>query len=245
MKIKNAVALVTGANRGIGSAFVECLISRGVKKIYAGVRDLSFVDSLVNVHPDLVHPIILDITIQNQIEAAVKEANDVTLLINNAGTNSNTALVAVDDLDKARGEMETNYFGTLSMCRTFAPILKNNGGGTIINMLSILSLVNLPASGSYSVSKAAAYSMNQGVRAELASQQTTVIGVMPGAVDTDMAKEFEGPKEKPLDVAEAAIKAVEDGVEDVFPGDMAQAVIQGHAQDPKAVEKEFSAYVPG
>ena len=113
MKIENAVALVTGANRGIGSAFVECLISRGVKKIYAGVRDLSFVDSLVNAHPDLVHPIILDITIQNQIEAAVKETNDVTLLINNAGTNSNTALVAVDGLDKARGEMETNYFGTL------------------------------------------------------------------------------------------------------------------------------------
>jgi len=187
----------------------------------------------------------LDITNQLQIDAAVNEANDITLLSNNAGANSNTALVAGDGLDNARDEMETNYFGTLSMCRAFAPILKSNGGGTIVNILSILSLVNLPASGSYSVSKAAAYSMNQGVRAELASQQTKVIGVMPGEVDTDMAKEFEGPKEKPLDIAEAAIKAVEDGVEDVFPGDMAQAVSQGHAQDAKAVEKEFSAYIQG
>ena len=141
--------------------------------------------------------------------------------------------------------METNYFGTLSMCRAFAPVLKNNGGGTIVNVLSILSLVNLPASGSYSVSKAAAYSMNQGIRAELSSQKTTVIGVMPGAVDTDMAKAFEGPKEKPLDVADAALQAVEDALEDVYPGEMAQAVSQGLAQDSKAVEREFSAYIPG
>lgn len=245
MQIDNAIALVTGANRGIGLAFVECLIAHGVKKIYVGVRDFSSADSLVSLYPGLVHPIALDITNQHQIDAAVNEAKDITLLINNAGANSNTALVAVDGLDNARDEIETNYFGTLSMCRAFAPILKRNGGGTIVNVLSILSLVNLPASGSYSVSKAAAYSMNQGVRAELASQQTTVIGVMPGAVDTDMAKEFEGPKEKPLDVAEAAIKAVEDGVEDVFPGEMAQAVRQGHAQDAKAVEQEFSAYIPG
>jgi len=245
MQIDNATALVTGANRGIGLAFVKCLITRGVKKIYVGVRDVSLANSLVSLHSGLVHPITLDITNQNQIDAAVNEANDITLLINNAGANSNTALVAVDGLDNARSEMETNYFGTLSMCRAFAPVLKNNGGGTIVNVLSILSLVNLPASGSYSVSKAAAYSMNQGVRAELASQKTNVIGVMPGAVDTDMAKDFEGPKEKPLDIAQAAVRAIEDGVEDVFPGDMAQAVSQGHAQDAKAVEKEFSVYVPG
>lgn len=87
--------------------------------------------------------------------------------------------------------------------------------------------------------------MNQGIRAELSSQKTTVIGVMPGAVDTDMAKAFEGPKEKPLDVADAALQAVEDALEDVYPGEMAQAVSQGLAQDSKAVEREFSAYIPG
>ena len=245
MKIDNAVALVSGANRGIGLAFVERLILRGVKKIYVGARDISSVNSLLRLHPGLVHPVTLDITNQNQIDMVASEAADVNLLVNNAGANSNTALIAMEGLDNARREMETNYFGTLSMCRAFAPVLKNNGGGTIVNVLSILSLVNLPASGSYSVSKAAAYSMNQGVRAELPSQKTTVIGVMPGAVDTDMAKGFEGPKEKPLDVAEVALQAVEDDLEDVYPGDMAQAVSQGHAQDAKAVEKEFSAYVPG
>lgn len=245
MQIDNAVALVTGSNRGIGSAFVECLIARGVKKIYAGVRDISAVNALFSLYPEIVHPITLDITVQNHVDAAVSEATDLTLLINNAGANHNTALVSVSALDNARSEMETNYFGTLSMCRAFAPVLNKNGGGAIVNVLSILSLVNLPASGSYSVSKAAAYSMNQGVRAELVSQNINVIGVMPGAVDTDMAKDFEGPKEKPIDIAEAAIKALEDGLEDVFPGDMAQAVSQGHAQDAKAVEREFSAYVSG
>lgn len=245
MKLDGVVALVTGSNRGIGMAFVERLIARGAKKIYVAARDASSVSSLVSANPGVVLPLTLDITDQDQVTSAAEQAEDVTLLINNAGANSNTALIAIDGLDNARREMETNYFGTLSMCRAFAPVLKNNGGGTIVNVLSILSLVNLPASGSYSVSKAAAYSMNQGIRAELSSQKTTVIGVMPGAVDTDMAKAFEGPKEKPLDVADAALQAVEDALEDVYPGEMAQAVSQGLAQDSKAVEREFSAYIPG
>jgi NAD(P)-dependent dehydrogenase (short-subunit alcohol dehydrogenase family) len=241
MKLDGVVALVTGSNRGIGMAFVERLIARGAKKIYVAARDASSVSSLVSANPGVVLPLTLDITDQDQVTSAAQQAEDVTLLINNAGANSNTALIAIDGLDNARREMETNYFGTLSMCRAFAPVLKNNGGGTIVNVLSILSLVNLPASGS----KAAAYSMNQGIRAELSSQKITVIGVMPGAVDTDMAKAFEGPKEKPLDVADAALQAVEDALEDVYPGEMAQAVSQGLAQDSKAVEREFSAYIPG
>ena len=244
MKLKGVVALVTGSNRGIGMAFVKGLMARGAKKIYVAARDASSLSALVSANPGVIQPLTLDITDQTQVANAAREAGDVTLLINNAGANSNTALIAIDGLDNARTEMETNYFGTLAMCRAFAPVLKNNGGGTVVNILSILSLVNLPASGSYSVSKAAAYSMNQGVRAELSSQKTKVIGVMPGAVDTDMAKGFEGPKEKPLDVADAALNAVEDDLEDVYPGEMAQAVSLGLAEDAKAVEKEFSAYIP-
>mgnify|MGYP006080253559 CR=1 FL=1 len=244
MKLKGVVALVTGSNRGIGMAFVKGLMARGAKKIYVAARDASSLSALVSANPGVIQPLTLDITDQTQVANAAREAGDVTLLINNAGANSNTALIAIDGLDNARTEMETNYFGTLSMCRAFAPVLKNNGGGTVVNILSILSLVNLPASGSYSVSKAAAYSMNQGVRAELSSQKIKVIGVMPGAVDTDMAKGFEGPKEKPLDVADAALNAVEDDLEDVYPGEMAQAVSLGLAEDAKAVEKEFSAYIP-
>ena len=139
---------------------------------------------------------------------------------------------------------KTNYFGTLSMCRAFAPILKRNGGGAIVNMLSILARVSLPAYGSLCASKAASLSMTQGVRAELAKQRTLVVGVMPGAVDTDMERDFEGPKEHPADVANASLQAVEDGVEDAYPGGMAQGVSQGLAADPKALEKEFAAYLP-
>ncbi len=167
------------------------------------------------------------------------------MLINNAGVNGNSALISANDLASARDELDVNYFGTLAMCRAFAPVLKKNGGGAIINILSILSRVNLPACGSYCVSKSAALSMTQGVRAELAGQKTLVVGVMPGAVDTDMAKSFEGPKENPNDVANASLDAVEQGTEDVYPGGMAQGVSQGLAGDPKAVEKEFAAYLPG
>jgi NAD(P)-dependent dehydrogenase (short-subunit alcohol dehydrogenase family) len=141
--------------------------------------------------------------------------------------------------------MDTNYLGTLAMCRAFAPVLKRNGGGAIVNMLSILSRVSMPAYGSLCASKAAALSMTQGVRAELAKQHTLVVGVMPGAVDTDMARGYQGPKDPPLEVANAALDAVEKGLEDVYPGGMAQGVSAGLAKDPKAVEKEFAQYLPG
>jgi short-subunit dehydrogenase len=169
----------------------------------------------------------------------------VTLLINNAGINRSCALLAAPDLQAARAEMETNYFGTLAMCRAFAPVLKANGGGAIVNMLSILGRVNLPLMGSLCASKAAGLSLTQGVRAELAKQGTTVIAVMPGAVDTDMSRDFPPPKMPPREVADAALAALERGHEDVYPGDMAQGVSQGLAADPKAVEKQFAAYLPG
>ncbi len=131
------------------------------------------------------------------------------------------------------------------MCRAFAPILKANGGGAIVSMLSILSRVSLPAMGSLCASKAAALSLCQSVRAELAKQGTLVVGVMPGAVDTDMARDFPGPKDSPDEVARTALEAVEQGTEDVYPGHMAQAIAARLAQNPKAVEKEFAAYLPG
>jgi ABC-type oligopeptide transport system ATPase subunit/NAD(P)-dependent dehydrogenase (short-subunit alcohol dehydrogenase family) len=244
MKIEGSVALVSGANRGIGRAFVECLIKRGAKKVYVTARDPKQLDSVISIDPGKVHALQLDITDGAQIENAVGAARDVDLLINNAGANGNTSMISISDTENARREMEVNYFGTMAMCRAFASTLKANGGGAIVNVLSILSKVNLPASGSYSASKAAAYSMTQGVRAELAAQNTLVVGVMPGAVDTDMAKDFQGPKENPIDVANESLQGVEDGIEDVYPGGMAQGVNAGLGQDPKAVEKEFAGYLP-
>jgi len=245
MKIAGAVALVTGSNRGIGRAFVEALIKRGAAKVYATARDPSKLADSAAKYGDRVHVLMLDITKPAQVAAAASMSGDVTLLINNAGINRKKALIAAAALDSAREEMDTNYFGTLSMCRSFASLLKRNGGGAIVNMLSILSRVSMPTIGSLCASKAAGLSMTQGVRAELAKQRTLVVGVMPGAVDTDMARDFQGPKDPPIDIANAALDAVEAGTEDVYPGGMAQGVAAGLKADAKAVEKEFSAYLPG
>ena len=236
MDINGSVALVTGANRGIGEAFVDALKSRGAAKIYAAVRDPGSYAA-----PDGVKVVTLDVTNPAQVAAAAEACGDVTLLINNAGVNFNAPLFAADAMSNARTELEVNYLGTLSMIHAFAPVLKTNGGGTIVNMLSILSRVNLPALGSYAASKAAEYSMTQGVRAQLAGQGTLVVGVMPGSIDTRMTP---GGEEKPAIVAVAALDAVEAGEEDVYPGGMAQGVSQGLAADAKAVEKDFANYLP-
>lgn len=239
MQIEGATVLVTGANRGIGAAFVNALKARGAGKIYAAARDAG---SLAGI--DGVEAIALDITDPAAVAAAAERCADVTLLINNAGVNFNTPLIGHASMDNARAEMETNYFGTMAMCRAFAPVLKANGGGAIVNILSILARVNMPLVGSLCASKAAALSMTQGVRAELAGQGTAVIAVMPGAVDTRMTEGLQIPKMAPAEVASAALDAVEAGTEEVYPGDMATAVSQGLAADPKAVEKEFAGYLP-
>jgi NAD(P)-dependent dehydrogenase (short-subunit alcohol dehydrogenase family) len=245
MQVRGCVALVTGANRGIGRAYVAALIARGARKIYAGARRLEGIADLVRDHAGVVQSLGLDITDGAAVAEGARRAGDVTLLINNAGVNRLSGLVAAADLDAARAEMETNYFGTLAMCRAFAPVLKANGGGAIINMLSILSRVSLPLMGSLCASKAAGLSLTLGVRAELAKQGTQVIAVMPGAVDTDMSRDFPPPKLPPRDVAEAALAALGQGIEEVYPGDMAAGIARGLAADPKAVEKQFAAYLPG
>ena len=244
MDIKGTVALVTGANRGIGRSFVEVLLERGATTIYAGARDPAKLADLVERSKGKVVALKLDITQPADITAAVKACRDVRLLINNAGINRQAGLIAATDLGAARAEMETNYFGPLSMCRAFAPILKANGGGAIVNMLSILARVNLPMYGSLSASKAAALSLTQGVRGELAKQGTLVVAIMPGAVDTEMERNFPPPKLPPAEAAHAALDGVEKGLEEVYPGDMASGMNGGLAGDPKAVEKDLAKYLP-
>ena len=245
MKVAGSIALVTGANRGIGKAYVAALLAQGARKVYATARRVEAVADLAKANPGKIETLALDITDAGSVAAAAARCRDVTLLVNNAGINHVRGLMAAPDLAAARSEMETNYFGTLAMCRAFAPVLKANGGGAILNMLSILSRVNLPTMGSLCASKAAGLSMTQGVRAELAKQGTLVIAVMPGAVDTDMMRGYEIPKMPPADVAAAALAALEQGTEEVYPGDMAAGVAQGLAADPKSVEKQFAGYLPG
>ena len=241
MQIKGATALVTGANRGIGRAIVDELIKRGATKVYAAARDISTLEhGAANVEP-----ISLDITNAEQVSAVAKQLTDVDLLINNAGVNRMAAFAASNDLNPAREEMEVNYFGTLAMCKAFAPVLKTNNGGAIVNMLSILARVNLPLMGSLCASKAAGLSMVQGLRAELTAQNTAVVAVMPGAVDTDMSKDFPPPKMPASEVASALADGLEQGLEEIYPGEMASGMIQGLGADAKAVEKELAGYLPG
>ena len=244
MNIQGSVAFVSGTSRGIGRVYVTRLLERGAAKVYAAARDTTAIADLVTDGGGRVFPVALDVTDPDAVAAAAAQAADTTLLINNAGFNNNTPLLGVGDMAPARLEMETNYFGTLAMCRAFAPVLKANGGGAIVNMLSILSRVNLPMMGSLCASKAAALSLTQCVRAELAAQGTAVIAVMPGAVDTDMTAGVDIPKMQPTEVVSAALDAVEAGLEEIYPGPMATGVAQGLAADPKAVEKEFAGYLP-
>lgn len=244
MRIQGSVALVTGTNRGIGRHFVMALIDQGAAKVYATARDPHGVTDLVTRHPEKIEAVLLDVTNGAQVMAAVHTCADVTLLINNAGVNYNTGLLAAPTLDTARHEMEVNYFGLLHMCRAFAPILKANGGGALVNLLTVVARVNLPLLGSYAASKAAAASLTQGIRAELAAQGTLVVGVYPSAVDTDMTKGIDMPKLQPSEVVMAALQAVEADTEEIDIGAMAISVAQGLRTDPKAVEKQFATYLP-
>lgn len=245
MNIAGSIVLVTGTNRGIGRNFVMAAIDKGAAKVYACARDTNGVADLFKAFGGKVVPVQLDVTKPEQVAAAAQKCQDVTLLINNAGANGGVAALGAKDMSAARNEMEVNYFGVQSMCRAFAPILKRNGGGAIINILSLVSRVNIPMLGSYCASKAAAWSLTQAVRAELAAQKTLVVGVFPGAVDTDMAKGMDLPKLNPMDVAKMALDAVVSGTEDVDAGEMAQGVAAGVMNaNFKAVEKEFAAYLP-
>lgn len=245
MKIAHSVVLVTGANGGIGSHFVEQLLQLNAAKIYVCARTVGKLADLVALDPARIVPVALDVTQPQSVAAAAAQCSDVALLINNAGTSLNQGIIAAPDLEAARAEMEVNYFGMAAMCRAFAPILRDQGGGTIINILSLLGKVNLPFSGSYSASKAAAISMTQSVRAELAAQNTLVISVMPGTVDTELAKAWPNPKVAPAEVARAALQAVVDDQEEVYPGEQAQQVSAQLLADPKGVEKYMASFLPG
>jgi len=204
MKIHGSVALVTGANRGLGREFARELVSRGAAKVYGAAR-----------HPDAVTdagvtPVGLDITDAERVAQVARQCADVSLLVNNAGVLKYSTFTGGPSLDAARAEMEINYFGTLSMCRAFAPVLAANGGGAIVNMLSVSSFRPSPFDATYGASKAAEWSMTNGVRIELHHQGTLVVGVHASFIDTDMsAPATNVPKDSPGSVVRQALDAVE------------------------------------
>lgn len=241
MRIEHCVALVTGANRGIGRSIVEELCSRGARRVYAAMRDPS---SAGRLHP-AAEPVPLDVTDGEVVERTAVRCADVSLLVNNAGLNTNQSILASADLSGARAEIAVNYLGTAAMCRAFAPILARNGGGMIANVLTITARVALPAMGSYCASKAAALHLTDCLRAELAAQGTAVLAFLPSAVDTDMTRHLQGvPKEAPRDAARALCDAIESGAAEAPFGARAHYVTRMLEEDPARIRREYAAMLP-
>jgi len=218
MKIDGSVALVTGANRGLGQAYARELVKRGAAKVYGAARNPAAV-----TEPG-VTPIALDITDPARVAQVAQQCADVSLLVNNAGVMKASTFISAPNLDAARLEMETNYFGTLGMCRAFAPVLAANGGGAIVNMLSVTSFYTNPFNASYGASKAAGWSLTNGVRLELHHQGTLVVAVHAGFIDTDMAALVDAPKDSPESVAQQAFDAVEAGQIEVLADERTRTV---------------------
>jgi NAD(P)-dependent dehydrogenase (short-subunit alcohol dehydrogenase family) len=222
MKIDNAIALVTGANRGIGLAFTRELLARGARKVYAAARDPASVPAL----PGVV-PLRLDVTNPQDVAAAVAQAGDVTLLVNNAGVGHAGGFLAADAEDVARRMFETNFFGVLRLSQAFAPVLKANGGGALLNVLSIASWLNGGQLAAYAASKSAAWSLTNSLRHELAAQKTQVLGLHMGFVDTDLVRSIEAPKTSPEDIARRAFDALEAGQSEVLADEITRMAKQG------------------
>jgi NAD(P)-dependent dehydrogenase (short-subunit alcohol dehydrogenase family) len=234
-KAAGSVALVTGANRGIGLAFVRELAARGARKVYAGVRAP---DEITDEFKELPVEIVpLDVTDLAAVQAAAAACPDVSLLVNNAGLFTNTRLVLTSNPDAARREMEVNYFGVLNMTRAFAPVLGANGGGYIANVLSVAGAFPAPFMGGYSPAKAATLFLSSITRSELADQGTEVIALIVGSVDTRMAAHVAGRKEDPADIARAGLDALDRGEHVADTDFMAVDARARYARDPIRYER--------
>ena len=242
MKIEGSVALVTGANRGIGKAIAEELLARGAAKVYAGVRDPR------TITDDRLIPVTLDVTDPAQVARAAEELSDVEIVVNNAGIGGgSTPLTA--DLDRARAELEVNYLGLISMTQAFAPVLAANGGGAFVNLLSVVSWVAMPRLTTYSASKAAAWSYSNAARVELAASGTEVVGVHVGFVDTDLTATLPVEKIAPQAVATSALDALEEGRPEAIVDELSRTIKAGLHDDQNliypGVADQFNAVAAG
>ncbi|MDJ0941006.1 MAG: SDR family oxidoreductase [Woeseiaceae bacterium] len=238
MNLNNKTVLITGANRGIGKATVDALLDAGVAKIYAGARRLS---SLPDFGDDRVIPIEIDITDPETVTNAAAVASDVDLLINNAGT---LAMGGVLDssVESIQADMNTNYFGTLDVIRRFVPVLETKPDAAIVNVVTIAAFVNFPGLGGYSASKAALFSLSQGIRIELAPRGISVHTVNPGPIDTDMARDLDMEKTSAEETARNIVAGLENDEAEIFPDPASQqmfGVWQGNYRDLEAAVYEM------
>ncbi|MBW4793224.1 SDR family oxidoreductase [Pseudomonas tolaasii] len=238
MNVQRSTLLVTGAAGGLGTALIQSALARGAGKIYAGSRDIS----ALQIKDSRVIPIRLDVTSTEEIKAALLIASDIDILINNAGLNRQQSFLTGKQDQAAAEEMSVNYFGTLEMCRMFAPVLTKRRGA-IVNILSILARVTLPAMGSLCASKAAALRLTETIRAELSQDNVHVMAVLPGVIDTLMSRDFPGPKASPFSIAEAIFDGLNSSTSTLYPDPMAQDIAQRLVEDRQAVSNEFAAFI--
>jgi len=217
MTTQQITALVTGANRGLGRRFAEQLVERGAK-VYAAARRPETIDV-----PGVI-PVQLDITDPESVARAAEVAGDVNVVINNAGVSTGASLLT-GSLDDVRLEMETHYYGTLAVTREFVPIIEANGGGSILNVLSVLSWFHAPAIGAYSAAKAAGWAMTDALRQELAPRGVHVASLHVGYMDTDMADGVPADqKTDPSVVAKLALDGLFAGEPEILADDLTRAV---------------------
>jgi NAD(P)-dependent dehydrogenase (short-subunit alcohol dehydrogenase family) len=241
MKIKGCTALVTGGNRGIGQGFVQELVDAGTKKVYVAARKLSDAKAACEGAEDILYPIQLDVTKQDEIDAAADACTDLTVLVNNAGAFHRETLLGASDMSAMRSEIETNYIGVVAMCRAFAPILKANGGGAIVNVLSAGGIIAVPGMGGYSPSKFAARAASDCMRAELAPQNTQVHALIVGSVDTRMAKHVTWQeKSTPRDIGKAGIQAIEHNIPEHDTDPHSVSVRAFLARDPHTIKQSMA-----
>jgi NAD(P)-dependent dehydrogenase (short-subunit alcohol dehydrogenase family) len=230
--LSTSTVLVTGANRGLGRALAAELLSRGAA-VYAGARNPAQVDL-----PG-AKPIALDITDPTSIATAASATGDVTVLINNAGSNTYTDLLA-GDIDNIRLEMDTHYFGTLSVVRGFAPQIAANGGGAILNILSVLSWLSLPQGGPYCAAKSAQWSLTNALRIQLADQNIRVAGLHVGLMDTDMTRGLTDPKSDTADIARIAVDGIAAGAYEIIADNISRQVQSGLASGVEALYPQLA-----
>lgn len=226
MELKNAVVFITGANRGLGLAFAREALARGARKVYAAARDPASI-TLAGVQP-----VKLDVTNADDVAAAAALAKDATLIINNAGIADMGGFLAPGSVESARRHLDTNLFGPLLVAQAFAPVLAANGGGAVLNVLSIASWINGPLLGVYAMSKSAAWALTNGLRQELREQKTQVVGLHMGFVDTDLTKGIDAPKSTPEAIVSQALDALEAGEEEVLADERTRQVKQGLSASP-------------
>lgn len=241
--IKNSVAFVTGTNRqrGIGRAVVRALLARGARTVYATARDTSQLADLVREGEGRVVPVQLDVTDESAIASLGERFPEVNLVVNNAGVFGSPA--PLGDAAAAALEMRVNYTAPMLITQSFAPVLAKQASSAVVNVNSIASFINFPMGTTYAASKAAAHSLTQAQRRELASAGTLVVGVYPGPTDTDMADAIRLDKAAPSAVADAVLNALESGTEDVYPDPISQSWSQALQTDAKAFEHQVATMV--